>query len=167
MILSELIHYYWIKTLCYEKVFNIAKYRPGIGTVMGVAGCIFLMGSTANLDTGYQHPKWHIFCAVNAFGWQIFSIWYHTFISIVVYANTKASSLIMTAMKVLLSLGIVLQMLIAKEYGSMLSTQLRNTVDHILEYTLAFSVFTFFLLLAFDVRGFNLTYKSKKITQSS
>ena len=156
MTLSHFIVYYWVMTVGYEKVFNIGKHKPEIGTVMGIAGCLFLMGSTSTLDTGKHNTNWHVFCAVDAFGWQIFSSWYHTYICWVLYKNTKAISFGTTITKMILSLAMLIQVYADLKYSSG-SKRLGN----ILEYTLAFSVFAFYLLMVIDLRDFKLSYKQK------
>lgn len=117
MALSHFIVYYWVMTVGYEKVFNIAKYKPQIGTVMGIAGCLFLMGNTSTLDTGKHNTNWHVFCAVNTFGWQIFSSWYHTYISWVLYKNTKAVSFGTSVTKVVLSFAMLVQIYLDLKYS--------------------------------------------------
>ena len=52
MILSYFINHFIIQQKAYEKAFNIGKYYPGITLVSGTMGALFLMGSTALIDTG-------------------------------------------------------------------------------------------------------------------
>lgn len=76
---------------------------------MGMAGSMFLMGSTATLDTGKHNTNWHVFCAGNFFIWNIFSVWYYTYISVVLYNKAKAGGKISLIIKVVLSALIVIQ----------------------------------------------------------
>lgn len=168
MALSHLICYFWVMTLGYEKVFNIGKYKPQYGAVMGVAGALFLMGSTANLDTGKHNTGWHVFCAGNAFVWSIFSGWYHTYISCVLYSKTKAVSFNSTLAKVILSVAILFQALldstaVVESDRSLGGSRLSNA----LEYTIAFSTFGFFLMMVLDMKDFKLLYREKRQLSSS
>ncbi len=109
LILSHTMSYFWICQTSRDHVFNIRKYNPGVGTVMGIAGSLFLMGSTATLDTGKHNTHWHVFCAGNFFIWNILSLWYYTVMCVVLYQKTKAGGRVPTILKVVLSLLIVYQ----------------------------------------------------------
>ena len=51
-IMSYFINHFWLKSLAYSSVFNLKKYKPEVTMGFGIIGGMFLMGSTANLDTG-------------------------------------------------------------------------------------------------------------------
>ena len=131
---------------------------------MGIAGAMFLMGSTANLDTGKHNTNWHVFCAGNFFVWSIFSVWYHTYISVVLYTKAKAGEKIPTIIKVVLSILILIQVVMDANAHEedFLQHRVRSNLSNILEYTLAFSLLAFFLLFAYDLRKFKMAYTYKK-----
>ena len=147
-------------TVGYNNTFNISKYKPQLGTIFGIAGAFFLMGSTANLDTGKQNGDWHVFCAGNAFVWSILSGWYHTYISCVLYNNTKGVSWKTTVGKVILSLAIVGQAVLdTQAKWNYEEGQLRSRLGNVLEYSIAFSTFGFYWLMYLDLKDFRLEYK--------
>ena len=161
--LSNFIIYYWVMTLAHESTFDIGKYRPQIGAVFGIGGALFLMGSTANLDTGKQNGDWHVFCAGNFFAWTIFSGWYHTFLSWALYSNTKTVSLKMTLIKTALSLAILVQLIWDLSLKSMsLEEGVGDRMGNILEYTASFSSLANYLIMAVDLKDFRLQYKQKR-----
>jgi hypothetical protein len=52
VIFSYFMEYFWIYQISRQHVFHIKKYWPGLGATIGISGAMFLMASTANLDTG-------------------------------------------------------------------------------------------------------------------
>lgn len=157
--------YLWIIYTARDHAFNIRKYRPEIGTVMGITGSLFLMGSTATLDTGKHNTNWHVFCAGNFFVWNIFSVWWYTFVSAIFYSKLKigGSSLIV---KVIMSGLILYQVILDSHAGNkfiqLFQERLHSKLSNILEYTIAFSLLGFFLIFAYDVRKFKLAYICEK-----
>ena len=164
LILSHILSYFWVIQTAHDHAFNISKHKPGVGIVMGIAGAMFLMGSTANLDTGKHNTNWHVFCAGNFFVWSIFSVWYHTYISVVLYTKAKAGEKIPTIIKVVLSILILIQVVMDANAHEedFLQHRVRSNLSNILEYTLAFSLLAFFLLFAYDLRKFKMAYTYKK-----
>lgn len=77
--------YFWVLQTAYDSVYNVRKLYPGFGTVLGIAGSMFLTASTALLDTGEHSTRWHVFCATTFFILTILSVWYHTCVSLVLY----------------------------------------------------------------------------------
>ena len=55
--------------------------------VMGIIGGMLLMGSTANLDTGRTHPKWHTFCASKFFIFTLLALIYNTVLYSIVHSK--------------------------------------------------------------------------------
>ena len=163
LILSHVLSYFWICHTAREHAFNIAKYKPGIGTVMGITGAMFLMGSTANLDTGKHNTSWHVFCAGNFFIWSILSVLYYTYQSVVLYTKLNAGGKIPTILKVVLSVLIIIQDYLDTTTNDRLFQHvLHSKLANILEYTLAFSILGFFPLLANDLKKFKMAYVSKR-----
>lgn len=60
-------NHFYLKTIAYERVININKYKPQVILVIGLMGSMSLMGSTANIDTGKQNMNWHTACASTFF----------------------------------------------------------------------------------------------------
>ena len=162
MALSHMICYFWVLTLGYENVFDIGRYRPQIGAIMGVGGALFLMGNTSTLDTGKHNTNWHVFCAVNAFLWSILACWYHSYISFILYTKTGSVGMRSTAVKIILSVLILIQIILDSTAQTWISVENKpSRLSNALEYTIAFSVFGFFLIMAFDLRGFKMMHRSK------
>lgn len=124
---------------------------------MGVMGGMFLMGSTATLDTGKHNTNWHVFNAGNFFAWSIFSCWYYTFLSWILYKKAGAVSSSNAYLKVFMSFLIVFQIILDIQAGIHDIKPLSNT----LEYTIAFSILAFFLIYRHDLKDFSLVYHSK------
>lgn len=104
--------YFWLYQTSYDNIFHISKYSPGIGTVMGITGSLFLMASTSMIDTGKHNTSWHVFCAGNFFIWSILSLWYYTAVCVIMYVKVKAGGKISMILKVILSLLILYQVIL-------------------------------------------------------
>jgi hypothetical protein len=109
LMLSHVMSYFWLCQTAYDNAFNLRKYWPGIGTTLGMAGAMFLMGSTATLDTGKHNTNWHVMCAGSFFILSILAVWYYTIMSVVLYANAQAGGQISLGLKIAGSLLILLQ----------------------------------------------------------
>jgi hypothetical protein len=107
--LSYILAYLWIYQTSRECVFNIRKYWPGVGAVLGITGAMFLMGSTANIDTGKHNEDWHVFCASNFFVLTILAMWYYTAMSAILYFKAKAGNKISVLLKITVSILIIFQ----------------------------------------------------------
>jgi hypothetical protein len=110
-VLSYFINHFWIHTLGHENVFNVSKYKPVLTLIMGIMASLFLMGSTANLNTGKHNTNWHVACAVNFFLWSIFANVYNTFVITMLYLKgLKGISKASTYLKVVLAILTLIQM---------------------------------------------------------
>jgi hypothetical protein len=163
LVLSHILAYFWVCQVARENICHIAKYKPQIGTIMGITGSMFLMGSTATLDTGKHNTHWHVFCAGNFFVWNILSVWYYTAMSTVLYTKAKAGGRIPTLIKIIFSLLILYQVILDTKAGNSFPNLFNERVhdsklSNILEYTIAFSLLGFFLIFAYDLRGFKMAY---------
>jgi hypothetical protein len=47
-----LVNHFYLKTISLEKKLDINSYLPQVSLICGIMGSLFLMGSTANSDTG-------------------------------------------------------------------------------------------------------------------
>jgi hypothetical protein len=108
-------NYFYIQTLGVEKVINVHKFKPIIVLVLGMIGAFFLMGSTANIDTGKHNDKWHTFCAGNFFKFTLVAQLYNTVIFSILYFKHRAVGKLLTYLK-LIQLGLLLiQLVIATQ----------------------------------------------------
>jgi hypothetical protein len=127
---------------------------------MGIMGGMLLMGSTANLDTGKRHPKWHTFCASKFFIFTLLALIYNTVLYCIVYSKIKTVSLTNIYLKLALVAAILIQLFISLEYGSFL-VEVEDgyeSVHVILEWTLTFTVIANFYLMSLDVEKFKFVY---------
>lgn len=76
---------------------------------MGTMGAIFLMGSTALIDTGKMNGDLHVFCAGNTFLWSILANWYNAYISWVMHKKGKIGSKFLTWTRIGLAFLILVQ----------------------------------------------------------
>lgn len=118
LVLSHILSFFWILHVAREQAFNIRKFWPQIGTVMGITGSLFLMGSTATLDTGKHNTNWHVFCAGNFFVWNIFSVWWYTAMSAILYVKANAGGRISLVIKVIMSILILYQVFLDSRAGN-------------------------------------------------
>lgn len=127
---------------------------------MGIAGSMFLMGSTSTLDTGKHNTNWHVFCAGNFFVWNIFAVWLHTYQSVILYTKLKAGGKISVIVKVVISVLILFQVLLDTKAAnnSLFEERLHSHLSNVLEYTIAFSLLGFFLIFAYDLRKFKMAH---------
>lgn len=162
IMLSHLMGYFWLLQTSYDCVCNIHSLQPGFGCVLGIAGAMFLTASTALIDTGKHSTQWHVFCAVTFFILSVLSVWYHTLVSIYLRVVAKGGSLISVAIKSFLSLLLVFQVALQILYASENTDRLNNTIGNILEYTITFSILSFFLVWGWDLRKYKMGYIYKK-----
>jgi hypothetical protein len=93
----------------HDAVINIRKYRPGLGTVLGIAGGMFLMGTSATIDTGKMDGQLHSLCSSCFFTFTIISVWYHNVISLILYMGYNIGELVSVVAKSILSLLLIIQ----------------------------------------------------------
>ena len=181
MVLASFVNYFWLKTLSYLSVYNLGKYSPGTSVVLSTGALFFLFGSTATIDTGIMNNDWHTFCASTFFVLMIISQFWNTFVSWKMYSNnnnqtswkmSRASMIIKIVMCALYALQLwigtssvsysVDDKLVDMTYFSMIQNPLfEDTKAIFLQYTLAFSVLSYNFIMAYDVRNFQMTYRSK------
>ena len=56
-------NFFYTKSIALEHSLNVRKYHPEVILIIGLMGSFFLMGSTANIDTGTHNSHWHTHCA--------------------------------------------------------------------------------------------------------
>jgi len=80
--------------------------------IMGMMGSIFLMISTACLDTGYREGKLRNNCAASFFVMSFFAILYNTVLYWVVYNNTKGVNRALLLIKTAIAISLVIQVIL-------------------------------------------------------
>lgn len=85
--------------------------------ILGVMGAMFLMGSTANIDTGITHPKWHGHCAVSFFVLTVLALIYNTVIYYIVRSKIGIISQSNLYFKLILLVLTVIQVYIGTKNG--------------------------------------------------
>ena len=80
-------------------------------------GAMFLMGSTANIDTGRTHPKWHGHCAVSFFVFTVLALIYNTVIYYIVRSKIGIISQGNLYFKLILLVLTVIQVYIGTKNG--------------------------------------------------
>lgn len=135
--------------------------------VIGIMGAFFLMGSTANIDTGKRNQKWHTFCAQKFFILTVVAQIYNTCIFAHLYFKHKAVNKYLTYAKLFHMSLILLQLYIAsqKNYFENFGMPIdENNLDDvkgiILEWTMTFTVLFGFLIMSFDVTYFKFVYEN-------
>ena len=86
--------------------------------IMGMMGSIFLMVSTACLDTGYREGKLHNHCAASFFVTSLFAIQYNTVLYWLVYNNTKGVDRTLLWIKTAIAIFLIIQVILTSKYGS-------------------------------------------------
>ncbi len=125
-------------------------------------GTFYLFGSTATIDTGKMNMKLHVHCAGMFFILTIASCMYNTVICWAVYQGTKKISKISIALKLILSGLLAFQLYLEFFKASGLFTLDNSDLSHILEYTLAFSLLGYILVMAYDLKDFKMAYRCVK-----
>lgn len=118
VILGWLTNHFYLKSICQEAAFRLDSYYPQIPLILGMMGGMLLMGSTANLDTGKRHPKWHTFCASHFFIFTLIALIYNTVVYFLVQRKVKTVSVSNLYFKIALVAAIFVQLYISSAYGN-------------------------------------------------
>ena len=86
---------------------------------MGIMGSLFLMGSTANIDTGKENGTWHQHCAAGFFLFTFLSHIYNTIIYMIIYYKIKTVSLNNLYFKIIIAVLEIIQVIIANNDGNL------------------------------------------------
>lgn len=166
-ILANFVNYFWLMTIGYEAGFDIGKYRPQITVVMSTVGMMALFVSTATIDTGIMDETLHGKAAGVFFVLTILSEVLNTFICWMMFRKVgRMMNRCSMYLKLVMVALFVIQAYVGIVSGAAgrLESAYGSDMDIFLEYTLAFSVLGYNLLMAYDVKGFKLTYKSRPIS---
>ncbi len=133
-------------------------------------GAFFLMGSTANLDTGIQNEKWHTFCAGKFFIFTVIAQLMNTYLSCKLYFGHKLGNKIIVYSKIVLTVLYIIQAVISVNYGffkvygqQLKGDDFKDIVNIFLEWTLTYTVLSGFLLMSLDVKKFKMIYEEFNI----
>ena len=160
MILGWFVNHFVLRTICQEEGINIRKYHPEVTLVFGTMGGIFLMGNTANLDTGYQNTKLHVFCAGRFFIFTILAQIYNTIIVALLSKKTKLISKWNLYLKYFVLILFLLQVIDSAIKGiSWLEFSGENSdKGKFLEWTMTATVIIMFMSIGYDANRFELGY---------
>lgn len=164
LILSWFINHFWQRQIAQNAGFKILYVLPQVTLIFGIMGAIGLMGSTANIDTGHRNEHWHTTCASVFFVGTGLASFYNTFVATVLYRYGVISKKDY-APKLIISILLAIQVYISSTHGTtggtFASGPLNDNLDHILEYTAAFTILFYIYLIGLDVRKYNLVYEWK------
>ena len=164
MILSYFMNHFYLKTVCYEHIVNLNKYKPKLTLFLGTLGVFALFVNTATIDTGKMNEKLHVACAGSFFLLTILACLYNTFVYSMIYLEKKRviGSWALVA-KLVLSAALILQAYLDVTSQAFYSYEAykSSNLAHYLEFTLAFTVLGYFFVMGFDLKGYQMVYKSK------
>lgn len=120
MLLGWFANHFYLKTIAREKVFRIEKYRPEVSLIMGIISALFLMGSTANIDTGVRSGVWHRYCASRFFIFAILAQLYNLVVCWIIHSKIGKINLINLYFKSFLFVLQVVQIIIDLNYNNIL-----------------------------------------------
>lgn len=124
-------------------------------------GAIGLMGSTANIDTGKRNEHWHTTCASIFFIFTGLATTYNTIIAAIMY-RARIVSRLGFLFKLILAISFFVQLYISQTYGNawfISSGSLGNDIDHIIEYTAAFTILFYVYVMGIDIKKYRLVYE--------
>ena len=129
-------------------------------------GAMFLMGSTANIDTGKTHGKWHTYCASRFFILTVFAQIYMTVLYFIVWSKIGIVSKANTYFKGILVAMMLVQLYISVKYGVVDFLEeggeggdYGTVIGKILEWTLTITVIAGFYSMGLDVDKFEFVYE--------
>lgn len=167
VMLGWMTNHFYLKSISREAAFRVEVYRPEIAMVMGMIGAMLLMGSTANLDTGKRHPKWHSFCASHFFIFTVGAQIYNTVVYLLVRSKIGKISKENNYFKIILLVLMVVQLLVSIKYGVYeveTTEEVGSVIGKILEWTLTITVIMGFYSMSLDVGNFKFVYEMSKPT---
>lgn len=166
VMLGWMTNHFYLKSISREASFRVEAYRPEIAMVAGLIGAMLLMGSTANLDTGKRHPKWHTFCASRFFMFTVGAQIYNTVVYWLVRSKIGKVSKPNNYFKAVLLALLVLQLLVSIRYGvdevETAQAEVASVIGKILEWTLTITVILGFYSMSLDVAHFKFVYEMNK-----
>ena len=112
LVLGWMTNYMYIESVCIEKIINIHKFKTVVNTsmILGIAGAICLMFSTALIDTGKMDGDFHVICATLFFLLTLFAQLSNTVVFGILCFKYNAANRIMTYVKIVVAGLIVIQM---------------------------------------------------------
>ena len=164
MILSYFLNHFYIRSVCYENMIHINKYKPKVTLFLGTLGIFGLFVSTATIDTGKMNTQLHVLCAGLFFLLTIMACVYNSFIYLMIYLHHKRVIKFWSLMiKLVLSVALIIQVYLNETSISFLHDKsVSSDLDHYLEFTMAFTIEGFFILMGFDLKGYQMIYKNKQ-----
>lgn len=150
LIMTWFMNYFLMRS----KWSKVQRYAPEVSIVLGTLGALALMGSTATLDTGKHNTDWHVKCATSFFVLTIVASLYNTFITYMVQKNTRSFNRVGLYAKYIVSAFLAVWLYLALFYKSP-----NKNFGNIVEYTLAYLILAYQLIIAYDMKDWNLQYE--------
>ena len=159
VVLGWMGNYFFLLSLAKEKVFNIRKYHPEVCVVLGTMGAIFLMGSTATIDSGRMNENLHELCARSFFVCTLVAQAYNTVICTILHQNTGAISQASLITKYVLFVLLLVQLIASTTGDFWEEYESPNSRAQFLEWTLTATVILGFYSIGRDCRKFSFVYE--------
>ena len=161
LILGWMSNYFYLRSVAKERVFNIKKYHPEVGLVLGIMGALLLMGNTATIDTGRMNTKWHTTCASNFFIFTLIAQAYNTVICTILHQNTGALSQLNLYFKYLLLVLLAIQGLLSinSTFWEDFATLSPNSRSQFLEWSLTATIIMGCYSIGLDCKKFKFVYE--------
>ena len=157
--MSYFLNHFSIIAVSAENSFHIKKYKPKITLFFGTLGILALFVNTATIDTGYMNTHLHVLCAGCFFLFTIIACIYNTLIYWVIYLHIKSINFVSLIIKTILVLGMIIQIYLNEE-GFLSYDEFTNSdLAHYIEFTLAFTILGYFLIMGYDLKGFKMIYR--------
>jgi hypothetical protein len=147
--MTWVLNYFLLRSKC----SRVRWFLPEVSVLLGTAGALALMGSTATLDTGKHNTGWHVKCATSFFLLTIFACLYNTFVSIMVQRTSHCFSRLSMVAKYILSALLAVWL-----YLALYSKNPNKNFGHVVEYVLAFLILGYVYVIGYDMRDFRLDY---------
>ena len=160
LILGWISNYFYLLSVAQEKAYKLPLFQSEICTILGITGSLFLMGSTANIDTGKMNTKWHTLCASRFFLLTVIAQIYNTIICTIVQTNTRGLSEGNLVFKYGLIGLILLQLMVSvvKGFWDDFEGLDPNSKAQFLEWTLTITVIMGFFSMGLDCKKWKFIY---------
>lgn len=152
LIMTWILNYFMLHSRCSKA----GRFLPQLSVLLGCAGAVALMGSTATLDTGKHNTKWHVRCASSFFLLSIMACLYNTLVCCLIQrisnCFSRGSMIVRYALSALLAVWL---------YLALFAHSPNKNFGNIVEYTLAFLILGYVILMGYDMRSYKLDYELK------
>jgi len=149
-------NHFFLQTVALESGINLKGYYAEVPLILGLIGCMLLMGNTATIDTGIMDENAHTFFASNFFKVTLLAQILNTVICTLLSKKTKLISTYNLYAKYFVIFLLILQGI----DGSIkeLFMGLGSDKDKFLEWTLTATVISMFLSFGADVLKYEFEF---------